>query len=149
MSIYPERPKQTSSAEDGKAGSGPLPSLLGEGSGGGSLIMKKYIELQNASELLDSIVDGKRVEGVLFIDKNTGRLTFKAYNKHKTPQRRRCDRLVCNLEHGWVKESVDRMKVYQSIPKCIGTPHMLTTLEREMKEAQMAIINEALDLDEE
>ncbi len=110
--------------------------------------MKKYIELKNASELLDSLVDGKRVEGVLFLDKNTGRLTFKPHFR-KTPKYRRCDRLVCHLEHGWVKESPDRMKVFQSIPKCIGTPHMLTTLEREMKEAQMAIINEALDLDEE
>ncbi len=110
--------------------------------------MKKFIELKNASELLDSIVDGKRVEGVLFLDKNTSRLTFKAYIRNRA-KRRRCDRLVCHLEHGWVKESVDRMKVYESIPKCVGTPHMLTTLEREMKEAQMAIINEALDLDEE
>ncbi len=110
--------------------------------------MKKFIELKNASELLDSIVDGKRVEGVLFLDKNTSRLTFKPYFR-KTPKYRRCDRLICHLEHGCFKESVDRRKVYESIPEGIGTPHMLTTLEREMKEAQMAIINEALDLDEE
>ena len=99
-----------------------------------------------ASELLDSIVAGKRVEGVLFYNVNTGKLTFKAYKRKAA--RRRCDRLLCHLEHGWVKESVERIKVYESIPKVIGTPHVLTTLERETKEASMAIIDNALDLDD-
>ena len=100
--------------------------------------MKKYIDIKDASELLDSIVAGKRVEGVLFKDKNTGCITFKAY-KRKAP-RSRVDRLVRHLEHGWVKESAERYKVYESIPKVIGTPRVITTLERETKEASMAII---------
>ena len=108
--------------------------------------MKKYIDIKDASELLDSIVAGKRVEGVLFKDKNTGCITFKAY-KRKAP-RRRADRLVRYLEHGWVKESTERYKVYESIPKVLGTPRVLTTLERETKEAGMAIIEEAMDLED-
>ena len=108
--------------------------------------MKKYIDIKDASELLDSIVAGKRVEGVLFRDVNTGCLTFKAY-KRKYPKRR-TDRVVCHLEHGWVKESAERIKVYESIPKCIGTPKLLTTLDRETKEATMAIIDNALDLED-
>ena len=109
--------------------------------------MKKYIDIKEASELLDSIVRGKRVEGVLFKDKYTGQLTFKAYNRQS--RARRCDRLVRHLEHGWVKESQERIKVFESIPKVIGTPKVLTTLERETKEAGMAIIDYALDLEEE
>ena len=109
--------------------------------------MKKYIFIDNAGELLDSIACGKRVEGVLFKDKNTGCITFKAYQR-KAP-RRRYERLLCHLEHGWVKESQERIKVFESIPKCIGTPKVLTTLERETKEAGMAIIDYALDLEEE
>lgn len=108
--------------------------------------MKKYINIKDASELLDSIVAGKRVEGVLFKDKNTGCITFKAY-KRKAP-RRHSDRLLHHLEHGWVKESAERIKVYESIPKVLGTPRMLITLERETKEAGMAIIDYALDLED-
>ena len=89
--------------------------------------MKKYIFIDNAAELLDSIACGKRVEGVLFKDKNTGCITFKAYQR-KAP-RHRYERL-------------------QSIPKVIGTPKVLTTLERETKEAGMAIIDYALDLED-
>ncbi len=108
--------------------------------------MKKYIDIKDASELLDSIVAGKRVEGVLFKDKNTGCITFKAYKRKAA--KRRCDRLLRHLEHGWVKESTERIKVYESIPKVIGTPRLLTTLERETKEASMAIIDYALDLED-
>ena len=108
--------------------------------------MKKYIDIKDASELLDSIVAGKRVEGALFKDKSTGQLTFKAY-KRKAP-RRRADRLLRYLEHGWVKESTERIKVYESIPKVLGAPRVLTTLERETKEASMAIIDYALDLED-
>ena len=43
--------------------------------------MKKYVFVLNAVELLGRLMNGKRVEGVLFIDENTGRLTFKAYNR--------------------------------------------------------------------
>ena len=109
-------------------------------------IMKKYINIKDAAELLDSIACGKRVEGVLFKDKNTGCITFKAYQR-KAP-RHRYERLLCHLEHGWVKESQERIKVFESIPKCIGTPKVLTTLERETKEAGMAIIDYALDLED-
>ena len=44
-------------------------------------IMKKYIFVLNAIELLAQLMNGKRVEGVLYLDQNTGKLTFKAYNR--------------------------------------------------------------------
>ena len=43
-------------------------------------VMKKYIFVLNALELMSKLYVGKRVEGVLYVDQNTGRLTFKAYN---------------------------------------------------------------------
>ena len=43
--------------------------------------MKKFIFVVNAIELLKQLLAGKRVEGVLYFDKNAGRLTFKAYNR--------------------------------------------------------------------
>ena len=43
--------------------------------------MKKFVTILNAIELLEKIAGGKRVEGVLFKDVNTGVITFKAYNR--------------------------------------------------------------------
>ena len=43
--------------------------------------MRKYIWILNALELMTKLIAGKRVEGVLYMDEETGRLTFKAYNR--------------------------------------------------------------------
>ena len=100
--------------------------------------MKKYIFVLNAIELLKQLLNGKRVEGVLYIDENTGRLTFKAYNRKSKKYSH--DRLIRYLEHGWVKESAERIKVYESIPKVIGTARILDALDREMQEAEDALL---------
>ena len=52
-------------------------------------------------ELLKQLLNGKRVEGVLYLDENTGRITFKAYNRQ--PRIREMDVLVKKLPWGWVK----------------------------------------------
>ena len=44
-------------------------------------MIKKFIFLLDAMNLLEKLKEGKRVEGVLFIDHNTGRLTFKGYKR--------------------------------------------------------------------
>ena len=66
-------------------------------------VMKKYIFVLNALELMSKLYVGKRVEGVLYVDQNTGRLTFKAYNRQS--HKREKDQLVKKLPWGWVKES--------------------------------------------
>ena len=77
--------------------------------------MKKYIFILDALELMTKLIAGKRVEGVLYVDENTGRLTFKAYNRQ--PRVREKDRMVKKLPWGWVKESMERIKVFGSFPK--------------------------------
>lgn len=106
--------------------------------------MKKYIFVLNAVELLSQLMNGKRVEGVLFMDENTGRLTFKAYNRQS--KKRSMDRMVHKLEHGWVKESKERIKVFESLPKELGTARMITVLDREIKEVKNVLIDRELDL---
>ena len=104
--------------------------------------IKKYIEF--AEELLNSLAEGKYVQGALYRDEITGRITFKAYNRK--PRIRLKNRIIRYLEHGWVKESADRIKVYESIPKDIGTARMMGVLDREVKEAKNALIErEILD----
>ena len=50
--------------------------------------MKKYIFILNAIELLKLLLDGKYVQGVLYMDQNTGRITFKAYNRQPSSPRK-------------------------------------------------------------
>ena len=106
--------------------------------------MKKFVFILNAIELISKLIDGKRVEGVLYMDENTGRLTFKAYNRKS--QVRYHDRLLHRMEHGWVRESKERIKVYESIPKELGTARVMSILERETKEAKNTLIERELDM---
>ena len=76
---------------------------------------------------------GRIVEGRLVLVKtNDGQMTieFKAYNRKS--KKRKKDRLVCYLEHGWVKESPERIKVFESLPKRLGGVKMAVALDREV-----------------
>ena len=99
--------------------------------------MRKYVEIP--FEIMERLVEGKCVEGSLRRDEWTGKVTFRAYNRQ--PRVRHRDRLIRRLEHGWVKESVERIKVYESIPKELGTPRVMAVIDRETKEAKNALID--------
>lgn len=105
--------------------------------------MKKYIIVLNAIELLNKLVNGKRVEGVLYLDENTGKITFKAYNRQ--PQVRQKDKLVKKLPWGWVKESMERIKVFGSFPKDLGTAAVMGLLGEHHRDAKNALIERELN----
>ena len=98
--------------------------------------MKKYIEIEE--EVYNRILAGKYVDGSLHKIENSLMLVFKAFNRK--PRRKLKDRLLHVLEHGWVKESKLRIKVYESIPKEIGTARLMSVLDREVKEAKNALM---------
>jgi hypothetical protein len=104
--------------------------------------MKKYIFILNAIELLKLLLDGKYIQGVLYMDQNTGRITFKAYNRQ--PRNREKDQLVKKLPWGWVKESVARIKVFGSFPKDMGTARVMGLLEDNTRDAKNALIDREL-----
>ena len=106
--------------------------------------MKKYIFVLDALELMTKLFVGKRVEGVLYMDENTGRLTFKAYNRQ--PRKREKDRMVKKLPWGWVKESMERIKVFGSFPKDYSTAQVMGLLEEHIKDVKNALIDRELDL---
>lgn len=93
--------------------------------------MKKYVEIP--MESLERLNGGKFVEGSLRIDECTGKLTFRAYQR-KTRMRAK-DKTVLTLEHGWVKESAQRIKFFSSVKKELGIAKVTKAMEREMKEA--------------
>ena len=101
--------------------------------------MKKYILVLNAINVMAKLLKEKRVEGVLFLDENTGKLTFKAYNRQ--PRVREKDRLVKKLPWGWVKESAMRLKVFGSFPKDLGTARVMGLLDEHTRDAKNALID--------
>lgn len=103
--------------------------------------MKKYIEI--SVEALDRLEEGKYVDGSIHRDKETGKIVFRMFNRK--PRIRHRDRLIQLLEHGWIKESTDRIKVYESVPKELGTPRVLTILDREHKAVKDALIDREID----
>ena len=106
--------------------------------------MRKNVFVLNAIELLSRLTKGKRVEGVLYLDENTGKLTFKAYNR--LPRVRMKDRLVKKLPWGWVKESLERIKVFGSFPKDVGTAHVMSLMDDHNRLAKNAMIERELDI---
>ena len=107
-------------------------------------VMKKYIFVLNAINVMAKLLKEKRVEGVLFMDENTGKITFKAYNRQ--PRVRKKDRLVKKLPWGWVKESIERVKVYGSFPKEYSTAQVMGLLDEHTKDAKNALIERELDV---
>ena len=103
--------------------------------------MKKII-IKNEQEIMNVLTGGRIVEGrlaLVTLAEGTKVVEFKAYNRK--PYIRKKDRLICYLEHGWVKESPERIKVFESLPKRLGAARMIVTLERETKE----VVNEIVE----
>ena len=107
-------------------------------------IMRKNVFVLNAIELFGQLKNGKRVEGVLYMDQSTGKLTFKAYNRQ--PRVREKDRLVKKLPWGWVRESVERIKVFGSFPKDFCTAQVIELLNEHNQDAKNALIDRELDI---
>ncbi len=91
--------------------------------------MKKYIEI--SAETLERLETGKFVAGSLQRDKETGKLVFTGW-KRSTKKRYR-DKTICRLEHGWLKESAERYKFYNSVDKAIGVIQVANAMTRELE----------------
>ena len=102
---------------------------------------KKYIEIP--MEVMERLVEGKCVEGSLRRDKWTGKVTFRAYQRQA---RNRHERVVCQLENGWLKESPQRYKFYNSVRKDLGRRMVDVVMHRELNTAMEQLeIEEILD----
>jgi hypothetical protein len=100
--------------------------------------MKKYVILEE--QVLDRILDGKCVDGSLRIDKETGKLTFRAFNRKARNHGSR-DILLRRMEHGWVKESTERIKVFESLPKDLGLNRLIAVINRDTREVEEVLID--------
>ena len=100
--------------------------------------MRKFVFIQNVLDILSGAKKGKRIEGVLYMDKNTGLLTFKPYFR-KAPKYSK-DKLIAKLPWGWVKESLERIKVYGSFPKDLGTAAVINLQDDHNRSVKNALI---------
>ena len=72
--------------------------------------MKKFIFIVNAIELLKQLMNGKRIEGVLYVDSNTSALTFKAYNRKSENHQKLPEALIRKTPYGRVTKTLKRIK---------------------------------------
>lgn len=100
--------------------------------------MKKYIFIVNAIELLKQLVMGKRIEGVLYMDGNTGGITFKAYNRVRDKHPK--DVMVRKTPYGWVKQSMLRIKRFTSVPIDMCPSEKMQVLDHENAVAKEAML---------
>lgn len=102
--------------------------------------MRKLVFIEE--EVLVRLMEGKRVEGSLYRDKFTGIITFNAYKRKSRNGAN--DRLVKKLPWGWVKESVQRIKVYGSFPKDLGAAAVMGLMDDHHRDAKNAMIEREL-----
>jgi hypothetical protein len=103
--------------------------------------MRKYVEIP--LEVVERLVEGKCVEGSLRRDEWTGKVTFRAYQRKS---RQRHERVVCQLENGWLKETAQRYKFYNSVRKDLGRRVVDVVMHRELNTAMQSLeIEEILD----
>ena len=99
------------------------------------------IKVEISEETWARMLTGKRVEGTIGLDKWTGKKDFNAFHRKA---RKLHDKLIKKLPWGWVKESKERFKVYESVPKRLGLEDIVLTLDDEHKAATDAIIDYAI-----
>lgn len=101
--------------------------------------MKKYIDIP--AEVLETIENGKYVEGSMHKCKQTGKIVFNAYNRLS---RRKKDRIIRQLENGWLKESATRIKFFNSVKKDLGFRLVNVAMHRDLKDAMSVLEVEEL-----
>lgn len=90
-----------------------------------------------SAEAIERLQSGRCVEGSLRMNLQTSELTFNMWKKRK--RRSFDDNTICQLEHGWIKESPQRIKFFNSVKKNLGRHTISTTFHRELKTAMTAL----------
>lgn len=108
--------------------------------------MKKTFEISEKTWNL--LVEGVSVQGgIKLVKKGRKRmLVFTAHDlaRYKKDYQRQPDRLIKCLDFGWLKESAERVKMHDSIPKKLGTARIINILERELLMAKEALIDQEI-----
>ena len=117
------------------------------------------IKVEISEETWARMLTGKRVEGTIGLDKKDLTSSRVCSHSAKLMQASLCprltadfnafhrkakklhDKLIKKLPWGWVKESKERIKVYESVPKSLGLEKLILMLDDEHTSATDAIID--------
>ena len=105
------------------------------------------IKVEISQEVLAAIMNGKCVEGRLrkqLSSLGTHQVIgFAPYNRKPRGIK---DKVICQLENGWLKESPRRIKFYNSVKKELGRRMVEVVMHRDLKSAMDVMrIQEILD----
>lgn len=78
----------------------------------------KQVEFKNEQVVMNALKKGLKVEGRLWLEETEdGKFViwFQQYNRKPQPKQRNW--LIRRLEHGWVKESVERIRCTRASPR--------------------------------
>ena len=101
--------------------------------------MKKFIFIINALEIIAGLLRGEKFEGVLYLDKDTRLLTFKAWNR-KAPKYYK-EKKVADLDFGFVGETEKHITRHEKFPKVMGTESILNAMDRDNIQSQAAVVD--------
>ena len=94
-------------------------------------IRKMIKKIEISEETLKSLKNGKCVEGSIHIEKESGKIVFKAW-KRKSPKSSK-DRVICYHANGWLKESENNLKFFASVSKRVGAVCACQTMDDELQ----------------
>ena len=97
--------------------------------------MIKKIFIQD--EIVKNVKKGKYVDGSLYFNKETGELSFRAFNHSK--RAKKPDTLICETETGWLKESAQRLKFFSSVKKSLSVNRVYKAMDNDLFEAMQVL----------
>ena len=100
--------------------------------------MKKFVFIVNALDILAGLLRGERFEGVLFWDKEAGRITFKAWNRNAPKNYKQ--KKICDLDGGWLGESEKHIVRHEKFAKNLGLANILTQMEHDHQQSTGALV---------
>ena len=107
----------------------------------------KKVFMKDEEVVMNALKRGLKVEGRLWLEETEdGQLIICFQQYDRKPKGFYSDRLIQRLEHGWVKESKERIKLFESLPKVLGTSRVVAVIDREMREAKNALLDRELDM---
>lgn len=105
----------------------------------------KLVLFKNEKAVMDALLNGRKVDGRVWLEYNAkGKLVICFDRYKRKPQVRTKDKLIEKLPWGWVKESMQRVKVMGSFPKEQGIAAVLALLDKHHHDAKNAMIDREL-----
>ena len=103
------------------------------------------IQVEVSQQILAAVMDGKCVEGRLRLQLSSmgthQEVGFIPYNRKPRGSQ---DRVICQLENGWLKESPKRYKFFNSVKKDLDLLTVDRVMARELKTAMTALMGDKL-----